>query len=1561
MKNSHKSHLSYCTGKGRYICTVLCICMTCLVFKGCVPENIAIPNRIVSIATSDVANVTAKGATLSGKVVTNDADTITCGVIYGTESSLTSASGTKQATTAHGDFSIIVTGLDAQTTYYYRAYGIDAGRYKYGEVRSFETKPSISITTSDSVDVTASTATLRGMVSNAEEAMTCGIIYGTSSSLSSTSGTVLTTTSAGAYSLSVTELDENTTYYYRAYVVDGDEYKYGEVLSFKTKLKISITTSQPVDVTATTATLGGEVVNAEEALPCGIIYGTSSSLSSTSGTVLTATSDGAYSLSVTELDENTTYYYRAFVVDGEEYKYGEVRSFKTKLKISITTSQPIDVTATTATLGGEVVNAEAPLPCGIIYGTSSSLSSTNGTVLTATSDGAYSLSVTELDENTTYYYRAFVVDGEEYKYGEVRSFKTKLKISITTSQPVDVTATTATLGGEVVNAEAPLPCGIIYGTSSSLSSTSGTVLSTTSDGAYSLSVTELDENTTYYYRAYVVDGGEYKYGEVLSFKTKRGITVTTNDAADITVTTASLGGKIHGAEQDLPCGIIYGTSTTLSSTNGIVRSTTSSDDFSLSVTGLDGNTTYYYRAYVIVADEYRYGDIRSFKTKYVTVTTGSATEITDCGATLSGTVSNAEQSLACGIIYGTSTTLSTTSGTMKPTTSSGEFSVSVTGLNENTAYYYRAYVVDAGEYKYGDVLSFATKKSVTVATGDATNITTSGATLAGTISNAEESLECGIIYGTSSSLSSTSGTKKSTTSSGVYSIGLKGLNENTTYYYRAYVIDAGTYKYGVVKSFTTKKSVTVTTGDATNITTSGATLAGTISNAEESLECGIIYGTSSSLSSTSGTKKSTTSSGVYSIGLKGLNENTTYYYRAYVIDAGTYKYGVVKSFTTKKSVTVTTGDATNITTSGATLAGTISNAEESLECGIIYGTSSSLSSTSGTMKSITSSGSYSISLTGLSANTTYYYRAYAIVDGAYKYGDVLSFTTKKSVTVTTGGATNVTTNGATLAGTISNAEQSLTCGIIYGTSSSLSSTSGTMKSTTSSGSYSISLTELSANTTYYYRAYVLDAGTYKYGDVLSFTTEAESSVTSGDIIDLGLSVKWASCNVGANSPEGYGGYYAWGETDEKNNYTSGTYAYYGVSIGTDISGTEYDVAHTKLGDKWRMPTKDELGELYEKCTWQWTAINGINGYKVVGPNGNSIFLPAAGYRYGTTTDYMGMRGNTAYYWSSTKYATNQAYNLQFNETKVYGLGANGHNGYDGHSVRPVYGEISSNVEVSVTTGEATNITTSGATLAGTISNAEKSLTCGIIYGTSSSLSSTSGTMKSTTSSGVYSIGLTGLNENTTYYYRAYVLIDGEYKYGEVKSFKTMTVTIGEAIDLGLSVKWASCNVGANSPEEYGDYFAWGETTAKSSYTEDNSITYGLSTSELESRGIIGSDGNLTAAYDAATVNWGDKWRMPTSDEVKELVNSCTWKWTTINGVNGQLVTGPNGNSIFLPAAGGRDGTRVFDLGKSGNYWSGTLLYGSNIYYACNLNIWSNYHVRGSSYRYYGSSVRPVTE
>ncbi len=185
------------------------------------------------------------------------------------------------------------------------------------------------------------------------------------------------------------------------------------------------------------------------------------------------------------------------------------------------------------------------------------------------------------------------------------------------------------------------------------------------------------------------------------------------------------------------------------------------------------------------------------------------------------------------------------------------------------------------------------------------------------------------------------------------------------------------------------------------------------------------------------------------------------------------------------------------------------------------------------------------------------------------------------------------------------------------------------------------------------------------------------------------------------------------------------------------------------------------------------------------------------------------------------------------------------------------------------------------------------------------------------------------------------------------------------VDLGLpsGTLWATCNVGADSPEDYGDYFAWGETSPKTIYNW-STYKYGSDDDELtkyctkSSYGRVDNKTVLDPSDDAATANWGSSWRMPTQAEIRELAERCTWTWTTHNGVNGQLVVGPNGNSIFLPAAGYRVGTSLVKAGSDGGYWSSSLNL-DNPYYAYYLVFNSGFYDWYYYDRFYGFSVRPV--
>jgi hypothetical protein len=192
----------------------------------------------------------------------------------------------------------------------------------------------------------------------------------------------------------------------------------------------------------------------------------------------------------------------------------------------------------------------------------------------------------------------------------------------------------------------------------------------------------------------------------------------------------------------------------------------------------------------------------------------------------------------------------------------------------------------------------------------------------------------------------------------------------------------------------------------------------------------------------------------------------------------------------------------------------------------------------------------------------------------------------------------------------------------------------------------------------------------------------------------------------------------------------------------------------------------------------------------------------------------------------------------------------------------------------------------------------------------------------------------------------------------------------EYVDLGLPshTLWATCNVGANSPEEYGDYFAWGEVTPKDEYNWStyiyckgsyDTMTKYCTRSSYGYNGFMDGLTELVSEDDAATANWGSPWKMPTLEQIQELINNCSQKWTTQGGVNGTLVTGPNGNTIFLPAAGYRSDNSFSYAGSYGDYWSSSFDT-SRSDSACYLNFTSGlWYWSNGGRRFYGFPVRPV--
>lgn len=530
------------------------------------------------------------------------------------------------------------------------------------------------------------------------------------------------------------------------------------------------------------------------------------------------------------------------------------------------------------------------------------------------------------------------------------------------------------------------------------------------------------------------------------------------------------------------------------------------------------------------------------------------------------------------------------------------------------------------------------------------------------------------------------------------------------------------------------------------------------------------------------------------------------------------------------------------------------------------------------------------------------------------------------------------------------------------------------------------------------------SGTFLYNGELRTYKDGElvNKNNGHEYVDLGLSVLWASYNVGAKLPEKIGDYFAWGETMPKNNYDWITYKWiekdggdwnniYKYTIpdnqssvdwiidgkfigdGKYILDMEDDAARANWGGDWRMPTNIELNELKEKCSWNWTNIYGVNGYKITGQNGNFIFLPETGYILGDKHNNAG-EGN---YWTNSidEHFSDCAIDLVFNSKKIGTPGL-----YDrrrsGLCVRPV---CPIDTIISISLADNTYLILDD--------NYNKYIH--------------------------YSIYPTDVKNKTLVWYSSNTSVAIVSKDGKITAFNDGTCNITVAaldgsakatckvivdrhkyVDLGLSVKWATCNIGANNPSEFGDYFAWGENKSKSYFDWDN-YKFGKSNSMSKycndpEWGVVDDKLGLELEDDAAHFNWGEAWRIPTNDEWGELIDNCYCEWTDdYNGLKvlgyiiykakndndkgkekNRMVTPSLSSSytiidthIFLPAAGNSVANlpdyNLGVYGVYGNYVSSSL--DTNLpLQSVNLSF-SHYGIANDDVasKCYGRTIRPV--
>ena len=580
----------------------------------------------------------------------------------------------------------------------------------------------------------------------------------------------------------------------------------------------------------------------------------------------------------------------------------------------------------------------------------------------------------------------------------------------------------------------------------------------------------------------------------------------------------------------------------------------------------------------------------------------------------------------------------------------------------------------------------------------------------------------------------------------------------------------------------------------------------------------------------------------------------------------------------------------------------------------------------------------------------------------------LVFSQPSSNVVATATPTDITATSAMVGGMVTLPESGhvFLRGVCWGTDPNPDIDGSHSSEETGVGVFTRMLEDLTPGTTYYVRAYAVTDYGLDYGEEMSFTTLEGGSSSTYEYVDLGLpsGLLWATCNVGAETPEDYGDRFAWGETQPKDSYYWGNYQHsnggdhnlikyctssnYGYNGFTDYLITllpEDDAAAINWGEDWRMPTKTEWQELYDNTTHTWITQNDVDGFLITASNGNSIFLPVNEYE----SDY----------WSSSLLVNdpNFACEFTFDDGSAIGYFDEGNRAY-GYPVRAVRCK-NSVINVSSNSTAYGSVSGGGTYFDGTNCTVSATANDGYTFiGWSED-----GEMVSVEAT--YSFTVSG-NRNLVAYFFNYV--SGAYQY----------------VDLGLpsGLQWATCNVGAETPEGYGNYFAWGETQPKGTYNWNtyqycngsyNTLTKYCNNSSYGYNGFTDHLTTLVSEDDAATANWGADWRMPTDTEWQELYDNTTYTNATLNGVKGKLFTGSNGNGLFLPVAGYRDGNYLQDASSQGRYWSNSLNNFPNsargVHFTWSYYNWDwgyfkmssngRYFDTSSDNRYYGQSVRAV--
>lgn len=797
---------------------------------------------------------------------------------------------------------------------------------------------------------------------------------------------------------------------------------------------------------------------------------------------------------------------------------------------TVQTTPLTEVTAESATLGGEVMTDGrlAVTARGICYGTEQQptvegLHTTDGAGL-----GSFTTTLKNLDHNTIYYARAYATNKMGTAYGDQVKFTTELGVPIVISDSVyRITAHSAKCKGHVESdgGYAVSKKGTCWSRQPDPTVDDECTNDGSGIGEFTSSLNNLLENTTYYVRTYATNATATVYGEQIIITTLDGLAVVKTDSVNnITATGFTAFGTVV-SDCDIPVtarGFCYSTSQYPTIEDEHTTVGKGLGEFKSNITKLEYGTTYYVRAYATNATATTYGEQIVVKTLdgLPTVTTAEVTNVGSVKATCGGNVTD-DGTLtvtARGVCYGTNqypTTegLHTTNGK-----GIGEFTSNITGLNDKTTYYVRAYATTAAGTSYGEQKTFRTENGIPVVLlSEVGEPTANSVVCKGNVTGdgGVSVTERGFCYSVSQYPTNTSDHVAIGNGVGEFTGSLTGLALNTTYYIRAYAVNSLGIGYSAQQSFTTKNGLaTVTTGTATTTATSIAVGGNVTDNGGYAVtDRGVCYSSTNSEPTiadafVAGGK----GNGEFSVSITGLSASTTYYLRAYATNENGTTYGDAVTVTTKDGIaTISIGEITNIMALSATGSVTVSDVGGAAiqSCGICWSTNPSPTVTD---NKIPASGkqlntAYPCTLSGLQPNTTYYVRGYATTDITTSYSEQKTFSTTSGLpTIQTNYPSSVTAKSVSITGNVTaNGGYNVTArGCCYSkTNSTPTIADSKIESGSGNGSFELSISNLEPNTDYYACAYATNAIGTAYGNVISFKTlSGRPTVTSSNVGDI---------------------------------------------------------------------------------------------------------------------------------------------------------------------------------------------------------------------------------------------------------------------------------------------------------------------------------------------------------------------------------------------------------------------------------------------------------------------------